>query len=135
MSGKNIFFNDKKINKSNFYKNKKLIQIDNVGVNKMLASKKESYGKKDSFKYFIGCNENDDIRPLCIKLPQMIGYAKYFESNNNTMSFKVIDKKLLKKYTKIWKKISSLVIIEFDSEPVYGDSDKYTKTKKKVIWR
>ena len=104
MSRKNIFFNNKKINKSNFYKNKKLIQIDNVGVNKMLASKKESYGKKDSFKYFIGCNENDDIRPLCIKLPQMIGYAKYFESNNNTMPFKVIDKKLLKKYTKIWEK-------------------------------
>ena len=46
----------------------------------------------------------------------MIGYAKYFESNK-TMSFKVIDKKLLKKYTKIWNKIKSLMIIEFDSEP------------------
>ena len=38
----------------------------------------------------------------------MIGYAKYFE-NNKTMSFKVIDKKLLKEYTKVWEKISSLM--------------------------
>ena len=59
----------------------------------------------------------------------MIGFPKYFESNNKTMSFKVIDKRLLKKYTKIWKKISSLMNIKFNGEPVYGDSDKYIKTK------
>ena len=45
------------------------------------------------------------------------------------MSFKVIDKKLLKKYTKIWEKLSSLMDIEFDSETVYGDNDKYIRTK------
>ena len=39
----------------------------------------------------------------------MIGYAKYFENNNKAMSFKVIDKKLLKEYTKVWEKISSLM--------------------------
>ena len=39
----------------------------------------------------------------------MIGYAKYFENNNKTMSFKVMDKKLLKEYTKVWEKISSLM--------------------------
>ena len=43
------------------------------------------------------------------------------------MSFKVIDNKILKKYTKIWKKISGLVGKKFDSEPVYGD--KYIKTE------
>ena len=60
--------------------------------------------KKSSFKYFIGCNDDDDvIRPLCIKLPQMIGYVKCFDSNK-TMSFKIIDNKLLKNYTQIWKK-------------------------------
>ena len=58
----------------------------------------------------------------------MIGYAKYFDSNK-TMSFKVIDKKLLKKYIKIWEIISSLIGKEFDSELVYGDNDKYIKTK------
>ena len=48
------------------------------------------------------------------------------------MSFKVTDKKLLKKYTKIWGKVSSLMNKEFDSEPVYGDNDKYIKTKIKI---
>ena len=56
----------------------------------------------------------------------MIGYVKHFD-NNKTMSFKVIDNKLLKKYNKIWE--SSLMNIEFDSEPVYGDNDKYIKIK------
>ena len=58
----------------------------------------------------------------------MIGYVKCFDSDK-TMSFKVIDKNLLKKYTKIWERVSSLMNIEFDSEPVYGDNDKYIKTK------
>ena len=58
----------------------------------------------------------------------MIGYATYFESNK-TMSFKVIDMKLLKKYTKIWERVSSLMNIKFHSEPVYGYNDKYIKTK------
>ena len=45
------------------------------------------------------------------------------------MSFKINDKKLFKKCTKIWEKISSLITINFDSEPIYGDGDKYKKTK------
>ena len=61
----------------------------------------------------------------------MIGYAKHFDSNK-TMSFKGNDNKLLKSYNKIWEKISSLMNIEFDSEPVYGDGDKYIKTKIKL---
>ena len=48
------------------------------------------------------------------------------------MSFKVTDKKLLKKYSKIWEKVSSFMNIEFDSEPVYSDNDKYIKTKIKI---
>ena len=62
MSGKSINFDDKKINKSNFYKNK-------------IVSKKDSYGTKNSLKYFIGYNDGDVIRPLCIILSQMIGYV------------------------------------------------------------
>ena len=97
-------------------------------INKIFISKKESYGKKNSSKYFIGYNDDDDdgdvIRLLFIKLPQMI---KHFDSNK-AMSFKVSDNKLLKKYTKIWEKVSNLMNIKFDSEPVYGDNDKYIKT-------
>ena len=61
----------------------------------------------------------------------MIGYVKNFDSNK-TMSFKVSDNRLLKKYNKIWGKISNLLNIEFDNEPVYGDNDKYIKTKIKM---
>ena len=43
------------------------------------------------------------------------------------MSFKVDDNRLLKKYNKISEKISNLMNIKFDSEPVYGDNDKYIK--------
>ena len=90
----------KKINKSNFYENRKIFKIDDIDVNKILVSKKESYGAKSSIKYFIEYNDYDVIRPLCIKLPQMIGYVKCFDSNK-IMSFKVTDNKLLKKYNKI----------------------------------
>ena len=58
----------------------------------------------------------------------MFGHVKCFDSNK-TMSFKIIDKKLLKKYTRIWEGVSSLMDIEFDSEHVYIDNDKYIKTK------
>ena len=61
MSGNSINFNGKKNKKSDFYKNKKIFNIDNIGVNKILVSTKETYGKNNSFKYFIGYNDNDII--------------------------------------------------------------------------
>ena len=64
MSGKNINFNNKKIKKSIFYKNKAINNIEEINVDNILVSKKESYGNKNSFKYFIGYHDNDDIRPL-----------------------------------------------------------------------
>ena len=131
MNVKSINFEDKKINKSVFYRNKKLFNIHDIDVNKILVSKEELYGTKNSLKYFIGYNDDDVIRPLCIKLPQMIDYVKHFDSNK-TMSFKVDDNKLLKKYNRMWEIISNLLNIEFDSEPVYGDNDKYIKTKIKI---
>ena len=100
MSGRSVNFGNKKINKINFYKNKKLFEIDNIDANKILVCERESYDTKKSFKYSVGYNDNDNIRPLCIKLLQMTGYAKFVDSNK-TMSFKVIDKNLLKKYIKI----------------------------------
>ena len=56
MSGKNIFFDNKKIKKSEFYKNKKVFQIDYVDV-----SKTQVYGTKNILKYFIGYNDNDNV--------------------------------------------------------------------------
>ena len=104
MSGKNINFNDKKIKKSIFYKNKAINNIEDIDVNNILVSKKEPYGNKNSFKYFIGYNDNDVIRPLCIRLPQMTGYARKF-NENATMSFIVKDKKLSKNILKYGKQL------------------------------
>ena len=118
----------KKISKSNFYKNKKTFNIYDLDVNKILLSKEESFGTKNSHKYFIAYNDDDAIRPSCIKLPQMIGYVKHFDSKK-TMSFKVSDNKLLIKYTKIWERVSNLIDKNINSKPVYGDNDKCIKTK------
>ena len=63
MSGKSISFEE------NFYKNKKLFKIEDIDITNILVSKRESYGTKNSLKYFIGYNDNDVIRSLCIKLP------------------------------------------------------------------
>ena len=131
MSGKNINFEDRKIKKRDFYKSKKAFKTDDTGVNKILVSKEEAYVTNKSFKYFVGYNDNDDIRPLCIMLPQMIGYVKFFESNK-IVPFKISDNKLLKKYTQIWEKVTNSLNIKFDSEPVYGDNNKYIKTKIKI---
>ena len=93
--------------------------------------KKNHMVQKNSFEYFIGYNNNDVVRPLCIKLPQIIRYVRSFESST-TMSFKINDKQLSKKYNQIWEKVKNLLKIKFDSEPVYGDNDKYIKTKIKI---
>ena len=104
MSGNSINFDDKKIKKSDFYnKNKKIFNINDIDVNKILVSKKEKYGKFNSFKYFIGYNDNDVIKPLYLELSQMTGYINKFNENkkNITMSLKVKDKILFKNYSKI----------------------------------
>ena len=106
MSGKNINFDDKKIKKSDFYKYEKINKTDNINVNNILVSKKEPYATQNSFKYFIGYNDNDIIRPLCIRLPQMTGYVRKFHENS-TMSFRVKDKQLLKNYNEIWEKMKN----------------------------
>ena len=85
MSGKSVNFDDKKV-KSDFYKNKKVFRIDNIDANKLLVSKEEPYVIQNSFTYFTGYN--NVVRPLCVKLPQMTGYAKKFDFNS-TMYFKI----------------------------------------------
>ena len=117
--------------KSTFYKNKRIYSTDDINVNNILVSKEEPYGNKNSFKYFTGYSGNDIIRPLCIKLSQVTGYARKFD-NNVSMYFIAKDKQLLKKCTKIWKKTEGLMKINFESKPVYGEDVKYIKTKIKT---
>ena len=114
MSGNNINFGNKKIKISDFYKNKKIFNIDGIDVDKILVSKKVSYSKNNSFKYFIGYNDNDIIRPLFVKLPQTTSYINKFKDKKTkitttTMSLMVKGKQLFKNPNKIWEKIEILV--------------------------
>ena len=87
MSGLSIIFDDKKIKKNIFYRSRKPFDYKEV-----------VYGTKNSFKYFIGYFDEDDvIRPLLLKLPQMIGYLKKFD-DSMSMSLRVDESKLFKKY-------------------------------------
>ena len=128
MSEKNIKFGDKKVDK-------RLFKMKGIDINKLLVSKKTPYGK-ESFICCIGYNDDDVIRPLCIKLPEMVAYVEHFKNNNDKdskrMSFKVSDKKLLKNYNKIWERVTNFMKIKFDSETVHGDNDKYIWTRIKL---
>ena len=104
MSTSSVNFNDEKINKSDFYnKDKKIFNLDYIEANKILVSKKEQYGKYNSFKYFIGYNGNDVIRPLYFFLSQTTGYINKFDKNKIAMSIMIKDIQLLKNYNKIFK--------------------------------
>ena len=89
-----------------------MFNINDIDVNKILVSKKEKYGKYNSFKYFIGYNDNDVIKLLYLELSQMTGYINKFNEHKNknknkntiTMSLKVKDKKMFRNYKKILKK-------------------------------
>ena len=101
MSGKSINYDNKNIKKSDFYKNKKLLKTEDIDINKIFVSKKESYGMKNATKYFIGYIDNSEIKPICIRLPEMIGYVKCFDDN------KAADKKLLINTAKYGEKLKS----------------------------
>ena len=108
MKGKNINFDNKNIKKSDFYnKNKKIFNIDDIDVNKILFSKKEQYGKYNSSKYFIGYNDNGVIRPLYLFISQTTGYINKFDKKKITMSLMIKDIQPLKSYSKIWKKLKN----------------------------
>ena len=122
----------KKIKKNILHRSRKPFNVSDIDVNKTLISKEIVYGTKNSLKYFVRYIDKDDlIRPLLLKLPQMIDYLREFD-DSMTMSLRVHDSKLFKKYCKIWRTISGLLGFELDSEPVYGDTDSYIKAKVKM---
>ena len=122
MNKKIINFNDKKINKSDFYnKDKKVFNIDDIDANKILVSKKEQYGKYNSSKYFIGYNDNGIIRPVYLFISETTGYINKFDKNK-IMSFKIKDIQLFKN-NEMWEKIEKLMKIDFNTKTSYGDDD------------
>ena len=70
----------------------------------MVISDKFRHSDQSS-EYFIGYKDDDIIRPLCIVLPQMSGYMKYFNNTGKNMSFKIEGDSILVKCNDIWNKI------------------------------
>ena len=80
-----------------------------------------------SFKHFIGYQKGEIVKPICIILPQMSGYIKYFENGDKNMSFFIKDNEVWDKYDKIWKVTKDKLGINFYSEHLY--EYKYLKAK------
>ena len=124
MSEKISKFDNIRVNKKEFYKSKKTIDSDLVNVDQIVVPDKFKHSD-DGFKYFIGYKEGEIVKLLCIILPQMTGYIKYFENGGKNMSFAIKD--VLDKYNKIWDKIKEALSIKFHSMPAYDE--KYIKAK------
>ena len=130
MSEKTLKFGDVEVNKKEFHASKQPIALDLAHTNQIVTSDKSERSDKDS-KYFICYKDDDIIRPLCIVLPQMSGYIKYFYNSGKDMSFKIEDDSVLIKYNEIWNKIKEKQGMKFHSKPVYNE--KYIKTKVKTF--
>ena len=79
MSEKTLKFDNIRVNKKEFHKSKQPIDLDLVNVDQIVVSDKFRH-YNDGFKYFIGYKEGEIVKPLCIILPQMTEYIKYFEN-------------------------------------------------------
>ena len=126
MSEKTLKFNNIRLNKKEFHKSKEPIDLMSVNVDQIVVSDKFKHNN-EGFKYFIGYQEGEIVKPLCIILPQMSGYIKYFENGSKNMSFLIKDDEGQEKYDKIWDAIKNKLGIKFHSEPVY--EYKYLKAK------
>ena len=83
-----------------------------VNVDQIVVSDKFKHNNQ-GFKYFIGYLEDGIVKPLCIILPQMRGYIKYFENGSKNMSFLIKNDEMWEKYEKIWDVIKNKLGIKF----------------------
>ena len=125
MSEKTLKFNNIRVNKKEFHKSKQPIDLMSVNVDQIVISDKFKHSDEGS-KYVIGYQEDEIVKPLCIILPQMSGYIKYFKNGSKNMSFFVKDD-VFEKYNKIWNVIKNELNIKFHSMPVYDET--YIKVK------
>ena len=106
MSEKTLKFNNITLNKKNFHRSKEPIDLLSVDLDQIVVSYKFKHND-EGFKYFIGYLKDAIVKPLCIILPQMDGYTKYFENGSKSMSFLTKDDKVWDKYDKIWDVIKN----------------------------
>ena len=112
MSVKILKFNNIVLNKKTFHKLKEAIDLFSVNIDRIVVSEKFKHNNK-GFKYFIGYLEDELVKPLCIILPQMSGYIKYFENGSKNMSFLIKDDEVWDKYNEIWYVIKDKLGIKF----------------------
>ena len=126
MGKKTLKYNNTKINKKEFHKSKQAIDSESVDINKIVVSDRFKHNE-EGFKYFIGYQEDEIVKPLCIILPQMNGYVKYFENGGKNLSFLIKNSEVRKKYEDIWNVIKNKLNIKFHRQPIY--ENKYLKAK------
>ena len=100
MSEKTLKLNNIKLNKKDFLKSKESIDLSSLNVDQIVVSAKFNH-YNESFKYFMGYQKGEIVKPLCIILPQMSRYIKYFENGSKNMSFLIRDDEVWNKYDKI----------------------------------
>ena len=130
MGLKKIKFGDKEVNKKYFYWLKQAIPLDSVDLDKIVVLNKLKINEM-TWKYLCGYLNNDVVQPLCVILPQMTRYIKYFDNGNKNMSFVTEDEKVHNKYNKIWEVIRKLLKVKYASDPIRDD--KYIVTKLKIF--
>ena len=120
MIEKTLKFDNIRVNKKEFHKSKQPINLDLINVDQIVVPDKFKHSD-DGFKNFIGYKEGEIVKLLCIVLPQMSGYMKYFENGGKNMSFviKNDDDDVLDKYNKIWDKIKEKLKIKFHNMSKY----------------
>ena len=117
MNLRKIKFGDKKVNKKEFYSSKQAISLDSGDLDKIVVSNKCKINNT-TYKHICGYLNNDTIQPLCVILPQIDGYIKYFDDGGKNMSFIADDEKIYEKYCEIWEVIRSLLEINFTVNPI-----------------
>ena len=126
MGEKTLKFNNVRVNKKEFHKSKQAIELDLVDTGKIVVSDRFRRGE-EGFKYFIGYQEDEIVKPLCIILPQMNGYIKYFKNGGKNMTLLIKNSEVWEKYEDISDVIKNKLNIKFHTEPIY--ENKYLKTK------
>ena len=127
MSEQKLKLGDIVVNKKEFHASKQAMDLNSVKTGKILVSYKFKQSD-DRFKYSFGyLHDGDVIRLLCIILPQMIGYIKYFDNGGKKCFIYNLRLKCVFKYAEIWNKIKSSLNSKFYSQPIYDD--KYIKAK------
>ena len=128
MSSQKIKFGDKEVDKKEFYLSKQAIFLDSLDLSKIIVSSKWKISDT-KYEYFCGYLNNNVIQPLCVILPQMRGYIKYFDDGGKNMLFVTDDKEVYKKYNEIWEVARKLLKLKFTVSPVRDDNYIIAKLK------